>query len=172
MKHTLPIRIAVGAGVISLAAALGGAGLAAASVRPAAPPRSGTEHLYLMTTQPTASRVAVIATGVFTAGGTDIAGNTTDTVKLPGGTFKINHGGQSHVVKQQINRTTCLAVFEATAKFTLGGGTGKYAHITGSGNATMNELAIASRTKKGACNFNANPVVDEQTITARAQIKF
>lgn len=41
MKHTLPIRIAV----------------------PLAPPKSGIEHFYLMTTQPTASRYAVIATG-------------------------------------------------------------------------------------------------------------
>lgn len=171
MKHTLPIRIAVGAGAVSLAAALSSAGLAAASVRAAAPPRSGTEHFYLMTTQPTASRYAVIATGVFTAGGTDIAGNTTDTVKLPGGTFKINHGGQPHVVKQQVDPTTCFGVFEATAKFTLGGGTGKYARITGSGNATINFLFIASRTKTGACNFNANPVVNEETITARAQVK-
>ncbi|MGD0701447.1 MAG: hypothetical protein ABSA02_16380 [Trebonia sp.] len=171
MKHTLPMRIAVGAGAVSLAAALGGAGLAAASVRPAAPPKSGTEHFYLMTTQPAASRYSVIATGVFTAGGTDIAGNTTDTVKLPGGTFKINHGGQTHVVKQQFNPTTCLGVFEGTSKFTVGGGTGKYARITGSGNATINFLGIASRTKKGACNFNANPVVNEETITATGHVK-
>jgi hypothetical protein len=172
MKHTLPIRLAVGAGAVSLAAALGGAGLAAASVRPAAPPKSGTEHIYLMTTQPTESRYAVIATGVFTAGGTDIAGNTTDTVKLPGGTFKINHGGQPHNVKQQVDPTTCLGVFEATAKITVGGGTGKYRRITGSGSATINDMAIASRTKRGVCDFNANPVVNEQTITARAQVKF
>jgi hypothetical protein len=172
MKHTLPIRIAVGAGAVSLAAALGGAGLAAASVRPAAPPKSGTEHFYLMTTQPSASRYSIITTGVFTAGGTDIAGGTTDTVKLPGGAFKVNHGGQPHLIKQQVNPATCLAVFEATVKITLGGGTGKYARISGSGVATINDLAIAGRTKKGACNFNANPVVNQETITAKAQVKF
>jgi hypothetical protein len=172
MKHTLPIRITVGAGAVSLAAALGGAGLAAASVRPAAPPKSGTEHFYLMTTQPSASRYSIITIGVFTAGGTDIAGGTTDTIKLPGGAFKVNHGGQPHLIKQQVNPATCLAVFEATVKITVGGGTGKYARITGSGTATINDLAIAGRTKKGACNFNANPVVNEETITAKAQVKF
>lgn len=125
-----------------------------------------------MTTQPTASRYAVIATGVFTAGGTDIAGGTTDTVKLPGGTFKVNHGGQPHVVKEQVNPATCLEVFEGTAKITVGGGTGKYARIHGSGNATINDQAIASRTKKGTCDFNANPVVNEETITATARVKF
>jgi len=171
MKHTLPIRIAVGAGAVSLAAALSSAGVADASVRAAATSGSGTEHFYLMTTQPAESTYTVIATGVFTAGGTDIAGNTTDTVKLPGGTFKINHGGQPHVVKQHLDPRTCLGVFEATAKFTLGGGTGKYAGITGSGNATVDDLAIAARNAKGVCNFNANPVVNEQTITAMGQVK-
>jgi hypothetical protein len=172
MKHTLPIRIAVGAGAVSLAAALSSAGLASASVRPAAPPRSGTEHFYLMTTQPTASRYAIIATGVFTAGGTDIAGGTTDTVKLPGGTFKVNHGGQPHIIKQQANPATCLELFEARSKITIGGGTGKYARLTGSGSATIKDLAIAGRTKTGACDFNANPVVNEETITAKAKVKF
>jgi hypothetical protein len=32
-------------------------------------------------------------------------------------------------------------------------------------------VAIAGRTKKGACNFNANPVVNEETITATGHIK-
>jgi hypothetical protein len=125
-----------------------------------------------MTTQPTASRYSVIATGVFTAGGLDIAGNTSDTIKLPGGTFQVNHGGQTHVVKQQFNPTTCLGVFEGTSKITLGGGTGKYARITGSGDATISFLGIAGRAKTGACNFNANPVVNEETITATARVKF
>lgn len=172
MKHTLPMRIAIGAGAVSLAAALGGAGLAAASVRPAAHPTSGTEHFSLMTTQPAGSSYAVIATGVFTAGGIDVAGSPTDTIKLPGGTFKINHGGQLHVVKQQFNPVTCLGVFEATAKIKLGRGTGKYARITGSGSATINDVGIGRRTKTGACNVNANPAVNEETITATAQIKF
>jgi hypothetical protein len=48
----------------------------------------------------------------------------------------------------------------------------KYARITGSGNATINDLAIASRTKTGACDVNANPVVNEQTITARVKVEF
>jgi hypothetical protein len=169
MKHTLPIRIAVGAGAVSFAAALGGAGLAAASVRPAAPPKSGTEHFYLMTTQPASSTFAVIVTGAFTVGGTDIAGNTTDTVKLPGGTFKVNHGGPMHVIKQQLNPATCIEVFEGTVKITVGGGTGKYAKIAGSGSATINVMGIASRTKRGACDFNANPAVNEETITATAR---
>ena len=115
------------------------------------------------------STYAIIATGVFTAGGTDIAGGTADTVKLPGGTFKVNHGGQIHVVKQQTNPATCEGTFEGTVKITLSGGTGKYARITGSGSATINDLAIAGRTKMVACS---HPVVNEETITATARVKF
>jgi hypothetical protein len=56
-------------------------------------------------------------------------------------------------------------------EFTLSGGTGKYARITGSGNAMINELAIASRIAKSACNLNGTPVANEETITGTANVK-
>ena len=161
--------IAVLASAAAATMLVGGLGLASASARTAGPAVSGTEHFYLMTTQPSASKYAVIATGVFTAGGTDISGNTTDLVRLPGGTFKVHHGGALHIVKQQLNQKTCLAVFEATASLTVGNGTGKYKGISGSGKAVINEMIIARRTK-GACNPNATPLVNEQTITAKATV--
>jgi hypothetical protein len=168
-RHT-STAIRTAAAAATIAAVLGGTAVAGASTHSGGA-RSGTEHFYLMTTLPSASRFEVIATGLFTAGGTDIAGSTIDTVKLPGGTFKVNHGGPVHVIKQQVNPKTCFAVFEATAKIKLGGGTGKYAGITGSGNATINDLGIAPRTAKGACNLNGNPVANEETITATASVK-
>jgi hypothetical protein len=149
---------------------VGGVGLASANVRPAGPAASGTEHIYLMTTQPTAARYVAIMTGVFTAGGTDVSGSKVDKVELPGGTFKINHSGPVHVLKEQLNRTTCLAVFEGTATATIGHGTGRYAGISGTAKAVINETFIARRNSKGACNPNANPVVNEQTIVAKAHV--
>jgi hypothetical protein len=59
----------------------------------------------------------------------------------------------------------------ATTKITLGGGTGKYAGITGSGTATINVLSIAPRDAKGACNLNVTPVANEQAITATTRVK-
>ena len=76
-----------------------------------------------------------------------------------------------HIVKQQVNPATCVAQFEATGQLTVGGGTGKYAGIRGSGTATINDLGIAPRTAKGACNLNATPVANEETITATAQVR-
>jgi hypothetical protein len=54
--------------------------------------------------------------------------------------------------------------------FKVGGGTGAY-QISGSGTAVISALAIARRNSKGQCNPNANPVVNQQTITARAHVR-
>jgi hypothetical protein len=163
MRKTIAV-LAVTAGATAL---LTGAGLAAASASPAA---SGTEHFSLMTTQPSASKYTIIASGVFTAGGVDTSGSSTDTAKFANGTFKIHHGGKVKVVKEQLNPRTCLELAIIKVKFTLGGGTGAYKGLSGSGTATINVLAIGSRSK-GQCNPNANPLHNEQTITATAHVK-
>ena len=170
MIHTLGRKLGA-AGTVAVAAALCGAGLASASTGAAAPNATGTEHFYLMTTQPSASKYSIIATGVFTTGGVDISGSKTDTVKAKGGTFKIHHGGKFHVIKEELNPKTCLAQFEARVSFTLGGGTGAFKKLSGSGKALISEVAIFSRNSKGACNPNANPVVNEETITATGHVR-
>jgi hypothetical protein len=170
MKHTLSRNLAA-AGTVAIAAALCGAGLASASTGAAAPKPAGTEHLYLMTTQPSGSRYSIIATGVFTTGGLDISGGTTDTVRVKGGTFKIHHGGSVHVIKEELNSRTCLGQFEGTARFTLGGGTAAYKKLSGSGKALISVLSIFPRNSKGVCNPNGNAVVNEQTITATAHVR-
>jgi hypothetical protein len=170
MKYSLSRTLAA-AGAVAIAAALCGAGLASASTGAAAPKHAGTEHLYLMTTQPSGSRYSIIATGVFTTGGVDISGNSTDTARVKGGTFKVHHGGKFHIIKQQVNAKTCLARFEARTSFTLGGGTGAYKKLSGSGTALLNELAILPRNSKGVCNPNGNAVVNEQTITATGHVR-
>jgi len=163
-------RTVTGAAVIAVAVAASGAGLAAANASPTAPANSGTEHFYLMTTQPTAAKFQIIATGVFTAAGTDIAGSKADTVKLATGSFKVNHAGPLHILKQQVNPKTCFAVFEARAGLTISGGTGAYKAISGSGTGTITDIAIFPKSK-GKCNLNANPVANEETITATAHVR-
>jgi hypothetical protein len=147
-----------------------GIGLAAANASTAGPAKSGTEHLSLMSTQPSGARAVIIASGLFTAGGVDITGNTTDKVVLPGGTFKITHKGNPKVIKQTFNPRTCLADFVGTAPFTISKGTGKYKGISGSGHAVIRYYFIAKRSK-GHCNPNGNPAVVEQTITGTAHVK-
>jgi hypothetical protein len=161
-------RIVTAAAVIAVAAVASGSGLATAS--PTAPANSGTEHFYLMTTQSTAAKYEVIATGVFTDHGTDVSGSKADTVKLTKGSFKVNHGGPLHIIKEQVNRTTCFAVFEGRGSVTISGGTGAYKAISGSGTATITDIGLAPKSK-GRCNLNATPVANEEAITATAHVK-
>jgi hypothetical protein len=146
-----------------------GVGLGTASASPAAPAAaSGAEHFYLMNASATSNRLSLIATGVFTGAGVDISGNSSDTVQLPGGTFKIIHSangpGASHA-----NPTTCFATFSGTSPFTVSGGTGRYKHISGSGKAVITFVGIAPRAH-GKCNFNANPVAQQETIVGTAKV--
>lgn len=157
-------------GIAATAAIITGAAMTAANASPAAPTASGTEHFDLMTTMPSTSRYSVIATGVFTAGGTDISGSTTDKLELPGGTFKVHHGGRIHVITEKVNQKTCLADFVAKADLTVGDGTGRYKGISGTGHAVVSELFIARRSK-GACDPNLTPVVLQETIKAQAHVK-
>ena len=163
-------RLLAASAALAAAAALTAFGLTSATASPAAPTWSGTEHFTLMSTKPTASRYAVIMTGLFTLGGLDIAGSSTDTIKLPGGSFKIYHGTKVHVLRQSFSPSTCLAQFKARANFTIGGGTVKWKGISGSGGATITGLAIGRRSN-GKCDQSLRPLVSEQTITATARVQ-
>jgi hypothetical protein len=159
------------AGLAAAAILSSGVGLAAANASTtAAPAKSGTEHLSLMSTERSGARLVVIASGLFTAGGVDVSGNTTDKVVLPGGTFKVVHKGQAHVITQKFSPATCLGSFVARAPLTISGGTGKYKGISGSGHALLHFYFLAKRTR-GHCSPNGNPVVQEATITATANVK-
>jgi hypothetical protein len=163
-------RLLAVAAALAAAAALISFGLTSATASPAAPGWSGTEHFTLMSTKQTASRSAVIMTGLFTLGGLDISGASTDTIRLPGGSFKIYHGTKLQVLQQFVSPSTCLSRFRARAVFTIGGGTIKWKGISGSGTATITDLAIGRRNA-GKCDPNLRPLVSEQTITATAHVQ-
>lgn len=160
-KTTVTLASAAAAAVI-----ISGAGVAAASPRPAT---SGTEVFHLMTTSATSKQASLIATGVFTVGGVDIVGNTVDTAKFANGTFKINHPGRGSGT-HSLNPKTCLFTESATGKYTLSGGTGAYAGISGSGTAKISILAVAARSSAGKCSTSLKPVAWQQTITATGQV--
>lgn len=164
-------RIAVAGAAAAVTMIGSGTGLALASTSTAQrPAASGTEHFSLMTTEPSASKYVVIASGLFTGGGVDLSGNAVDLVRLPGGSFKINHGSAVHIIKEKLNPRTCLMEFAATAKFTVKDGTRAFKGITGSGNALISSIAIGRRSH-GHCNPNATPRVSEQTISATAHVR-
>ncbi len=153
-------------GTAAVAAAIGGTGLAMAGTHAGT---TQTEHFQLMSTSSTPNTSSLIAYGAFTAAGVDSVGShNTDTVTLPGGTFKIVHKDVSHT--QQFNPATCQFSFGAKAAYTLGSGTGKYKGISGSGTAQVSVLGIGARDSKGACSMSKPPVAQQQIIRASGPV--
>jgi hypothetical protein len=157
---------AAGALSLAAAAALGGTGIASAGPSPA---RSGTEQFYLMTTSGTATTIPVIANGVFTAAGTNHEGNTVDIIRLPHGSFAVNHPGSGGAPK--LNPATCFFTINVTGPITIGHGTGAYRGISGSGKAVISIIGILGRTPSGACSFSVKMVAWQQTIRATAHVR-
>jgi len=151
----------------SAAAMISGASLAAASARPAV---STIEHIQGMSTSATSNKTSVIATGVFTAGGVDIAtGATTDIFKFPTGTFKVKH--HARAMEEAVNSKTYLFTISGTGTYKLSGGTGSYAGISGHGKYVLRILAVAARNSKGKCSMKATPVAWQQVIKAQGPVK-
>ena len=163
MRRTLAAAI----GALSVAAAISGAGLAAATARPASPQ---IEHFQSMTTSATATSLSLIATGVFTAGGVHVpTGATTDTFKFPGGTIKLRHHPIRHT--QTVNSRTCLFTARELGTYKLTGGTGKYAGISGSGTYAASILAVLARNSRGKCSMTLTPAAFQFVINGQGPVK-
>jgi hypothetical protein len=160
-------RAAGALGAVALSAAtvamLGG-GAALASPAPAA---SGTEHLQLMSTSATSNKASIVVTGVFTAGGVDVQGNKSDTVKFGNGSFKIAHSNGTGT--QKFNPTTCLMTIRLHGTYKISDGTGKYKGISGHGTYRLSILGVGARVH-GKCSQKAPPTVFQQLINASGPV--
>jgi hypothetical protein len=144
---------------LAMLTAAGGASLAAASTAAA---RSATLHLQFMSTSPTSNTDTVIATGLVTAGGTDVEGaHNVGVLRLPGGTIRARHSAGTG--PQSFNPRTCLLTVSLHGTYKLLGGTGRYAGITGHGTYRLSILGVAARTSKGTCS-QAKPAVAWEMI--------
>jgi hypothetical protein len=148
-----------------LPAVLLAAGLAtAAATSPAlaAGGATGTEHIVMMNST-TSGVYSVIATGVFTAGGTINLPSGSNELKLTGGTLKIiPKFGPS---KMSFNSKTCLVTVTGSVTYKLGHGTGAYAKVTGSGHATLSQRQVNARNAHGKCS-TTKAIVSQGLVTA------
>ena len=153
---------------IATAAALGTAAIAVTSSGAAATPapKAASQIEYFLITGSGNHEVA-IAHGAFVGGGRDDASHESyDVLHLGHGTLRVTHpDSQSHFT-QHLDPKTCFATFTITGKYTVGHGTGRFAHVTGHGTYVVRDQAILARTKSGACDENADPTVD--VFVARA----
>jgi hypothetical protein len=149
-----------------------GVGLAvpagASSLTPKAVSAVGNiEHFQFVTTSGTATTQGVIAYGAFTTHGIDhinpsSGATATDLLTFPDGSFEITHTEKS--TSTSVDSKTCFYSFLGKGTYKISDGTGRYSGISGGGTFTFSGLGFGPKTKGGACNQNANPVVYQQVI--------
>jgi hypothetical protein len=160
------MRKIITSAVIAATAAVvvGGTGIAIAATHSAT---TGTETFQMMTTSGTSPTASVIASGVFTAPGTDHEGKNSATFTFPSGTVTVKHSpGTGH---QSLNPKTCLLTLNLHGTYTLTGGTGAYAGITGNGTYKLSILAIGARVG-GKCSQSKPPLAWHQVINATGPV--
>ena len=122
MKRVLTATLGVFAlAALSVTTTGGQAGAAAVS----AAAHHGPESFSIMsTTDP--STGTIIATGLFTAGGTDQSSASADVITFADGTLTIDHTGTG---KSHLDKLTCLLTTVGSGTYTFTAGTGAYAGI-------------------------------------------
>ena len=108
---------------------------------------------------------------MFTADGVNVGGNGsngTATVALPGRTFKITH--RTVHSKGTFKPRTCLFTVHGSGSYKLGGGTRKYAKISGSGRFVLTILAVEARNSAGTCTMARPPAAYQQVITRHGPV--
>jgi hypothetical protein len=153
---------------------IGAGGLAArassgATIRGSASPmHGGAVHLRLMSTKATSRRISVIATGAFTAGGTDRPGRVTDLLSFQDGTLRYRH--VTSTFSASFGSQTCLLTETLTGRFTLADGTGRYAGVHGSGHFALSIVAVTRKNRAGRCTHVQAPATFQQLATANGTV--
>jgi hypothetical protein len=148
---------AAAASVLALIAASSGN----ASATSGGAARTGTEHVQVMTTSPTAP-AAAIASGLFTgAGRAELGSAPVGKFVFPGGTISVVH--KPGRTSQHVSVSTCLNSITQTGTYRIRGGTGKYAHISGHGTYRLSLLFIAARAG-GHCAQSKPPTAYQELL--------
>jgi hypothetical protein len=111
---------------------------------------------------------SVVATGVFTAGGVDHKGGSVDTLTFNNGTLTVHRNHQKH--KSTLSPKTCAYAATITGKYTLSGGTGVYAGVTGHGSFKGTSSAVLRRGSNGLCTFTLKPHAYQQLVTLHGPV--
>jgi membrane peptidoglycan carboxypeptidase len=159
-------KLLTGAAAVAAGAAIAATGITAAGAA-SHPNVTGTENVQIMSTSATSTSQSVIAYGVFTAGGVDHPGNTTDTVVFSNGSFKVTHSKGTGT--QSFNPKTCLMMLNLHGTYTISGGTGAYATISGSGTYKLNIIGIGQKSG-GVCSKTLPPTTFQQVIRASGPV--
>jgi hypothetical protein len=153
----------------ALAAALtaGSASVAAAAGAPSHSSRHGAERLVFAGTSTKSGLFSVIATGMFTDGGTVSIFSPKPVIRLGAGTLRLR--AKDGPGKRRLDRATCLLTISGRGTYRLAGGTGKYAGLSGSGRFVTTGRAVYPRKTNGTC-ASAHPLAFQGTVTLTGSV--
>jgi hypothetical protein len=154
------------AGVIATAAA--GAAMTGIALGSGA---SGTEHFSFISTSTTnEAKYSAIATGPITAGGTAELLGGKGKIVLPAGTINLT-SKLTGAPTESGSKQRCLSIFGEKGTYTLIGGTGAYAGISGSGRFRLKSTGVGM-IKHGKCDISSSstPVASQSVITASGPV--
>ncbi len=144
------------------AATAGGANAAAASGALAHSSRHGAERLVFVGTSTKSGVFSVIATGLFTDGGTVNIFSPKPELRLGAGTLRFRD--KEGPGKIRFDRATCLLTITGHGTYKLSHGTGKYVRFTGAGRFTTTGRAVYPRKANGTC-ASSHPLAFQGIIT-------
>jgi hypothetical protein len=155
-RHRIAGAIATGTAGLALTGAAFGSGA------------SGTEHFTFMTTATArgSDTFSVIATGVFTAGGTATLPSGKGTLRFPTGTIETTSKSSKPI--NTSNMKTCYGTLSQKGTYTIVGGTGAYKGISGSGKLTVS-LREVIPIVNGKCH-GLTPVAAQGIVTGSGPV--
>jgi len=131
-----------------------------------AQPNSAVERFTILKTDDAGGRV--VATGAFSAVGTDTANNASnDTFRFPNGTVVLSHTEtEDHA---SFDPVTCVGRVSGHGSYTITGGTGAYAGIKGHGTSTFRLTVVAAHTSQGC---GEEPVAQVNVVQLVGPVSF
>jgi hypothetical protein len=126
---------------------VGGLSLAALGTIPASAAANNTEHVVIVTTNPTSNTSPVAMSGPIHALGVDTQlPNNRDRFTFKAGTLLIKHTPTSS--SDSFDKVTCTDQFTEHGIYNIVSGTGAYAHATGFGTYQTTGVIIGCNPKK------------------------
>lgn len=161
--------------IVIATATAAAAALAVANIATATSSTTKTETFTAITTNPGSGVASLIATGGFTAGGTLLTNaKRTQTFRFAGGKFTVTQTTRG-AKRKNLNPATCLYTQTGSGNYTLGGGTGAYKGISGSGKNSYTLRAVYPLVN-GKCpstdqpGGNGSPAAIQFTETASGPV--
>lgn len=170
MKLFLAALLAIGIVVPAATAASQATGVETLNVVIVASTKSGTRTVVAST---------VLARGVFNG-----VGRIVETANQPGDPDSVLRDdlvfreGTMHLrsvvldFSISLNPHSCVAKVTITQEGTIEGGTGRFAHATGSFAGTLNGIDVASRNPDGSCNQEVPPLSEVDFIAESGTLSF